>query len=468
MVQHRDRKKNNFTPALFFIVLVLLVASSSLLPLKAVTETETKSEDKLTLAGLGDCILARRVSVLKDPAFLKLVELLRRVDCTWGNCEMPLVDPEKVYPEDRNDFVIGCEPWGADELKWMGIDFVGLANNHATDFGVAGMFSTVKNLKRVNIGWAGVGKDLEDAARPRYVDTPAGRVAQVSCAAWFPKGSNASKPHPYLKGRPGLNPLRSDEIVGVKKEHFDIMVRVENEVGELFGAKAPEKTPEKLTIQDTTYVPDDKTTYKAKLNQEDVKRITRAIKIARRNARVVIVSLHQHNGFETTPLPAIQAFTHACIDAGADVVFATGAHRLWGIEIYKKKAIFHCLGNFLFHFGSIGVYPPKNFEYFKLPADTRNALMLDELLLKEMPYFTKDFIYESIVPVITFENGNEITGIKLHPILLGKDKPAYELGTPVLAHPAKAKSIIENLTELSKKYNTKIQYKKGVGEITLK
>jgi len=106
--------------------------------------------------------------------------------------------PGKVYPEAREDFVIACEPWGADELKWLGVDFVALANNHATDYGVKGMFSTIANLKRVGIGYAGAGKDLEEAARPRYIDTAVGRVAQVSFTAWQPKGSNASLPHPYL------------------------------------------------------------------------------------------------------------------------------------------------------------------------------------------------------------------------------------------------------------------------------
>ena len=45
----------------------------------------------------------------------------------------------------------------------------------------------------------------------------------------------------------------------------------------------------------------------------------------------------------------VEEFAHRCIDAGADAVIGTGNHLLKGIEIYKGKPIFYCLGNFLFH-----------------------------------------------------------------------------------------------------------------------
>ena len=35
-----------------------------------------------------------------------------------------------------------------DDLKWMGIDVVSVANNHTTDYGVPGVLATLDHLKR--------------------------------------------------------------------------------------------------------------------------------------------------------------------------------------------------------------------------------------------------------------------------------------------------------------------------------
>lgn len=452
----------------FYILLsVLLVGLCCAVPTELFPGPIDKKNETMTLAALGDCIIARKISVLKDHGFLRLVKLIRQADCTWANCEVNLVDPNAGYPEDNNDVVIACEPWGADEFKWLGIDFVGLANNHIKDYGYVGMFSTIDNLKRVGIGYAGAGKDLEDASRPRYVDTAAGRVGQVSCAFWFPKGSNATMPHPYLKGRPGLNPLRFKEIVHLPGESFAALLEIDNNINRFFKMAPPGKPPKELQYGDFTFVPGEKFNYEAVINEKDFKRIIEAVGIARRNARIVIVSIHQHMGFTDAPLYSMEKFARACIDQGADAVFGTGPHRLWGIEIYKNKPIFYSLGNFLFHGGSFGAYPAETYERFGLPSDTRDTIVFEEELLKKIPYFTNDFLFESMVPVITYEKGNQVTGIKLYPIHFEKDIPLYQQGTPLLAGKAKGESIIKKLVKLSQRYGTKIVFREGVGMIEL-
>ena len=47
---------------------------------------------KITLAALGDCILTRKVSVIREERFTRLVQLLRDADCTYANCEMTFFD----------------------------------------------------------------------------------------------------------------------------------------------------------------------------------------------------------------------------------------------------------------------------------------------------------------------------------------------------------------------------------------
>jgi len=429
--------------------------------------SKDQPDKTMTLAGLGDCIIARKVSQLHDPDFIKLVKLIRQVDCTWGNCEVPLVDPDNpyAYPQDRDDFIIACKPWGADEFKWLGIDLMGLANNHTTDFGYAGLFSTIENLERVGIGYAGVGKNLEEATRPRYIDTAAGRVGQVSCAFWFPKGSNASMPHPYLKGRPGLNPLRLEETFQLEPDSFNALEKIENDINSYFGGSPPDKPREKIKFGELNFVPGKKFEYRDILKESDMHRIIEAVKIARRNSRIVIVSIHQHMGFDESPSHCIEKFARNCIDAGADVIFGTGPHRLWGIEIYKNKPIFYSLGNFLFHGGSFGTYPTETYEMMGLPSDTRDISLIEEELLKKIPYFAKDFLFESIVPVITFSPANNVFSIKLYPIVFPKEAPYHQQGTPFLANKEKGKSIIEKLEKLSQQYKTKIDFKENYGII---
>jgi hypothetical protein len=105
--------------------------------------------DRMTMAAVGDCVITRKVSERRDPRFLDLVELLRSADCTWGNCEMIFHEANQVYPTPKGrDMNVICEPWGADELKWMGFDVVGNANNHTMDYGAEGLRGTLANLDR--------------------------------------------------------------------------------------------------------------------------------------------------------------------------------------------------------------------------------------------------------------------------------------------------------------------------------
>lgn len=42
----------------------------------------------------------------------------------------------------------------------------------------------------------------------------------------------------------------------------------------------------------------------------------------------------------------VEAFAHACIDAGADIVYGHGPHVVRGVELYKDRFIAYSLGNF--------------------------------------------------------------------------------------------------------------------------
>src|SRR4051794_41474865 len=119
-----------------------VVAASRVLP--GESPAEAALPKRMTLAAVGDCIVTRKISHLRDPDFLAAVELLRGADCTWGNCELVLANARDVYPALKGgDPHTIAPPWGADELAFFGIDCVGVANNHILDFGNEGMFATL-------------------------------------------------------------------------------------------------------------------------------------------------------------------------------------------------------------------------------------------------------------------------------------------------------------------------------------
>jgi hypothetical protein len=82
-------------------------------------------DPSMTMTARDDCLLLRRVSGLKDPAFGRLLEVLRSGDCRWGNGETVLADAATCYPAPKaEDPLVISEPWAADELKWTGFNLM--------------------------------------------------------------------------------------------------------------------------------------------------------------------------------------------------------------------------------------------------------------------------------------------------------------------------------------------------------
>ncbi|MFL6263870.1 MAG: CapA family protein [Thermoanaerobaculia bacterium] len=425
---------------------------------------------RVTFAAVGDCIVNRKVSHLRDPDFLAAVELLRGADCAWGNCELVLANARDVYPAPKGgDPHTIAPPWGADELAFFGVDFVGVANNHILDFGNEGMFATLANLDRVGIPYAGAGPDLAAAAAPGYVDTPAGRIGQVNCASTFPRFFAAGPAHPYMKGRPGLNPVRLDVKTQIDRDLFRRLKRLEGTYNDLQAlnefASMMEKVPEDvLYFGGEEVVPGKGPDLLSAANARDLARVTEAIKIARNSAHLVMASIHAHEARHNleTPDPFLQPFARACIDAGADAFLAAGPHVIRGFEVYKGKPIFYCLSNFLFQYGTNRPTPAEDFAAYGLDPGTLDSSLFERKIF----YSEQKRFWQSFVPRITYEDG-KVVEIEIHPISLGFGQPLYERGTPRLARGEEAREILEHVAALSKTYGTVMRIEEGVGRVVL-
>jgi hypothetical protein len=90
----------------------------------------------------------------------------------------------------------------------------------------------------------------------------------------------------------------------------------------------------------------------------------------RQPGEIVIVSAHmggedrlarwisgEMEYFGEEPRGDVVAFSHRCIDAGADLVLGHGPHVPRGLELYKDKLIVYSLGNFAFDYPGAAFHP---------------------------------------------------------------------------------------------------------------
>ena len=140
---------------------------------------------KVSVLATGDSILTQRISANPDADFLALVELLRNADVTITNVEMVFPGRGRMASTTMHGIPLGAEPELLSEFEWLGIDIYGMAQNHATDYGVAGLVSSIEALEARGLTYAGVGRTLSEARAPRYFSAPGCRVAYIAAGSIF-------------------------------------------------------------------------------------------------------------------------------------------------------------------------------------------------------------------------------------------------------------------------------------------
>ncbi len=340
------------------------------------------------------------------PSEVPIIKSLLGGDVVFTNFETTIVDEKKGQSHLNGRFL--SPPEALDALASFGFNLVSLSNNHAFDLKVPGIENTLEEAHRLNLAHAGTGNTLEEAAAPGYLHTPKGTVALVAMASGLiDEGGSATAT------RPGVNELRVEG-----------------------------NTP----------------------NEQDTQRILGSIRNARKQADLVIVYEHNHvfdKPFRTimleelperlAPPDWLKKWTHAEVDAGADIIVMHGAPLLHGVEIYHGRPIFYDLGNFIFQAPPIDV-------------------LLDEPIN-----------WESVVAYVDFE-GKSLRSIKFRPVAqnkIGKGQADTEdehtnnlflqtRGLPTPATGEQAHYILERLANLSRPFGTTIEVKGDRAMIKLK
>ncbi len=151
---------------------------------------ETANPDEVTVSFAGDILFDTNYAV--GNAFNRngnsargIVgdSLLSRMNAS----DIMLVNNEFPYsnggaPTEGKTYTFRARPETVEILKDMGVDIVGLANNHAYDYGETAFLDTLDTLNGAGIAYVGAGRNIDEASHPVYYITQSGMKLAIICA----------------------------------------------------------------------------------------------------------------------------------------------------------------------------------------------------------------------------------------------------------------------------------------------
>jgi poly-gamma-glutamate synthesis protein (capsule biosynthesis protein) len=217
-------------------------------------------------------------------------DVLGAADLAIANLECPFTQRgEKLY----KNFNFRARPEMVEILKRASIDVVTVANNHAMDYGTAGMSDTRTTLDQAGIGHFGTGNNLDDARRPLIVERNGLSIGFLGY--YFQNQEDMLEPPEIyaLADRPGASGCYTD------LEQIKAMV------------------------------------------SEDVARLAT-------NVDAVIPFFHWGKESQYLVRDYQIEIAQLCIRRGARAVLGAHPHRLQGVQVFDGAPIFYSLGNFIY------------------------------------------------------------------------------------------------------------------------
>jgi len=242
-----------------------------------------------------------------DPndCFLLARDTLRRADIGFCQLECNLTQRGTRLPQARHTH--RSTPEAAIAMRDAGFSVVSFAGNHCMDWGPEGLMDTVDNLRNAELAVVGVGKNIEQAREPVVVEHDGIRTAFLAYSSILPEGYWAQDK------RAGCAPMRAHTLY------------------EQIEPDQPGTPPRVHTWA----------------LRDDLDAMVADVTAARKNAHVVVVSMHWGIHFVPAVLADYQReMAYAAIDAGADLILGHHAHILKGVEFYRGRGIFYSLSNF--------------------------------------------------------------------------------------------------------------------------
>jgi poly-gamma-glutamate synthesis protein (capsule biosynthesis protein) len=238
----------------------------------------------------GDLMLGRLAgeTMLREGADYPLgavAPLLRGAGLVIANLECAVCEPAERWHGAPKAFYFRAPPLTGQALLDAGIGLVSLANNHILDYGVQGLFDTLRILDAHGIAHAGAGSDLAAALAPVIVERQGVRIGMAAFC-----------------------------------DHQDDFAATEKHPGMAW-----------LGLQDEAAAID---------------AFARALAPLRaQGARWPILSLHWGPNMVDTPDQRQRRLARAAIDVGWKIVYGHSAHVFQGIELYEGCPILYAAGD---------------------------------------------------------------------------------------------------------------------------
>jgi hypothetical protein len=270
------------------------------------------STKTLTMLAVGDLYLHGEPPA--EPSFAKVAPVLRSADVAIGHGKCMFTSRGiNTFPDmglarvgERIDSP-GADPRNMSALHNAGFDVITLANCHTWDAGDPGVEDTLTGLRGYGIATCGAGMNIEEASRPAIIERDGTRIGFLAYNCTGPMGSWAL---PQKSGCAYLHILAAYEL--------DLPV---------------------IGGYPTTYTFAEPGRLQAMVH--DIQKL-------RPQCDVLVVFFSKGLGLLPARLAMYeQQVSYAAIQAGADLILASHAHILKGIEQYNGKWIFHGLGNFV-------------------------------------------------------------------------------------------------------------------------
>lgn len=214
-----------------------------------------------------------------------VLSAMQSADIMMANNEFPYSD--RGTPTPDKTYTFRADPKDVHIMKDMGVDIVGLANNHAYDYGPDALIDTIDTLNGVQLPFVGAGKNIDEASHPAYFHANGHVISYVA----------ATQIERY--GNPDTKEATADSP-GV-------------------------------------------------LRTLDPAKAVAAIKEAAANSDFTVMFVHW--GTESTDLveQSQRDLARAYVEAGADLIIGAHPHVLQGIDYVDGVPVFYSLGNFWFN-----------------------------------------------------------------------------------------------------------------------
>lgn len=449
-----------------------------------------------TAAVAGDIVITRPISKLSDDLVQAAIEPFRRANLAVANLEQTIAERRgfEGSPYGVASFQVMANPCVAQDLADMGFSLLARSNNRLSDFGVEGNRETDAHLRAAGIVPVGFGEHLADARAPVYVDLPCGRIGAVSVTSHVNHGMDAvfgASPRIGLSnGRPGANSLRVARTICLPGEAWatfrDFAIKHDYAFPGTFAVVPSVMVYEdRLKIGNDWYVRSDSAGYHYEAHPDDVRDVLKSIRNAAFYSNFTVCNMHGHqwtidpvipqgglNGETAAPPDFLIRFARHAVEAGADLFCTTGPFDFRAIEIFRGKPIFYGLGSFVRQAYMEEVLPwesyrPHQFGDVTHPGVNPHATDITdaELLFARAPKHPASY-FEGATATCTYQD-NVLSAITLHPIDLGINGPASDLGIPRRASGSQARRILERIAANCEVFGTKVTLSGDVGHVEL-